>query len=121
MPGSMQDREARELRRRVARLKRGRPGFRFSAALRLRITAWVTMQRERGAWWCDLEREIGVSSDTLKRWATPRITATPGLAMRPVDVIDAPPTGTVTLVSPTGLRIEGVAIADAIAILRGLS
>lgn len=41
--------------------------------------------------------------------------------MRPVDVIDAPPAGTVTLVSPTGLRVEGVAIADAIAILRGLS
>lgn len=28
--------------------------------------------------------------------------------LRPVDVIDAPPGRTVTLVSPTGLRIEGV-------------
>lgn len=117
----MHDREARDLRRRVARLKRGRPGFQFSAALRQRITAWVETQRERGAWWCDLEREIGVSSKTLRRWAAPRTVATPGLAMRPVDVIDAPLAGTVTLVSPTGLRIEGVAIADAIAILRGLS
>lgn len=117
----MQDREARELRRRVARLKRGRPRFRFSAALRQRITAWVVAQRERGAWWCDLERAIGVPAETLKRWAAPPPVATPGLAMRPVDVIDAPPAGTVTLVSPTGLRIEGVVIADAIAILRGLS
>jgi hypothetical protein len=41
--------------------------------------------------------------------------------MVPVDVIDAPAPGTVTLVSPTGLRIEGVAVADAIAILRGLA
>ncbi|MEJ7600680.1 MAG: hypothetical protein WKG01_22430 [Kofleriaceae bacterium] len=40
---------------------------------------------------------------------------------RPVDVIDAPPFGTVTLVSPIGLRIEGIAIADAIAILRGIA
>lgn len=117
----MQDREARELLRRVARLKRSRPGFRFSAPLRRRITAWVLVQRERGAWWCDLERAIGVSAETLKRWAVPQITAAPGLAMRPVDVIDAPPAGTVTLVSPTGLRIEGVAIADAIEILRGLA
>lgn len=41
--------------------------------------------------------------------------------MRPVDVIDAPPVGTVTVVTPTGLRLEGVAVADAIAILRALT
>jgi len=35
-------------------------------------------------------------------------------------VIDAPPGRTVTIVSPSGLRIEGVTVADAIAILRGL-
>jgi hypothetical protein len=45
----MQDREGRELRRRVARLKRDRPGFRFSPALRTQITALVAKQRERGA------------------------------------------------------------------------
>lgn len=113
----MQDREARELRRRVARLQRGRPGFRFSPSLRQRIAAWVAVQRERGVWWCDLAREIGVPAETLKRWAAPRSTSS---TLRPVEVIDAPPIGTVTLVSPTGLRIEGVAIVDAIAILRGL-
>jgi len=46
----MQDREGRELRRRVARLQRDRPGFRFSPALRAEITAWVAKQRARGAW-----------------------------------------------------------------------
>ena len=114
----MQDREGRELRRRVARLKRDRPGFRFSTKLRAEITAWVAEQRERGAWWCELSRAIGVPEQTLKRWTAPRTTAS---AVLPVEVIDAPPAGTVTLVSPTGLRIEGVAIADAIAILRGLA
>jgi hypothetical protein len=114
----MQNRDARELRRRVARLKRDRPGFRFSAALRAEITAWVAEQRERGVWWSDLARAIGVPAETLKRWAAPRSMAS---AMLPVEVIDAPPMGTVTLVSPTGLRLEGVAIADAIAILQGLA
>ncbi len=114
----MADRELRDLRRRVARLQRG-PGTRFSTLLRERITAWVTERRARGDWWCDLSRELGVPAQTLKRWAAPR--ADRVVAMLPVDVIDAPPAGTVTLVSPTGLRIEGVAIADAIAILRGLA
>src|SRR5690242_7768548 len=115
----MQDHEGRELRRRVSRLKRDRPGFRFSSALRAEITAWVAARRERGAWWCELSRELGVPEQTLKRWAPPRATATASLV--PAEVIDAPPAGTVTLVSPTGLRIEGVAIADAIASLRGLA
>ncbi len=114
----MQDREVRELRRRVERLRRDR-GDRFPPLLRERITAWVRARRELGDWWCDLSRAVGVPEETLKRWATPR--ADGKLTMLRVDVIDAPPTGTVTLVSPTGLRIEGVAIADAIAILQGLA
>ncbi len=115
----MQDCEARELRRRVARLQRDRPGFRFSPALRAEISAWVAEQRRHGVWWCDLSRAIGVSAATLKRWTTPRAVAT--AVMLPVEVVDVPPIGTVTLVSPTGLRIEGVAIADAITILQGLA
>lgn len=115
----MQDREGRELRRRVARLKRDRPGFRFSLSLRGEITAWVAKQRERGAWWRELSSAIGIPEKTLRRWSAPQLAASASLL--PVEVIDAPPAGTVTLVSPTGLRIEGVAIADAIAILRGLA
>ena len=113
------DGEARELRRRVARLQRDRPGFRFSGALRVRITVWVAEQRELGVWWCDLSRAIGVPAQTLKRWAASRAIAP--ATILPVEVIDAPPVGTVTIVSPTGLRIEGVAIGDAIAILQGLA
>ena len=114
----MADRDTRDLRRRVARLQRGR-GVRFPPLLREQITAWVRTRRASGAWWCDLAREIGVAEFTLQRWAAPRADGT--TTLRPVEVIDAPPAGTVTLVSPTGLRIEGVAIADAIAILRGLA
>jgi len=115
----MTDREARDLNRRVARLSARGRGKRFPAVLRERIAAWVRIRRARGDWWCDLAREVGVSTETLKRWAAP--SADGRIEMRPVDVIDAPPVGTVTLVSPTGLRIEGVAIIDAIAILRGLA
>ena len=79
----------------------------------------MTRQRAAGAWWCDVARPLGIPERTLVRWSAP--TAAAGVAVVPVDVIDVPPAGTVTLVSPTGLRIEDVAVADAIAILRGLA
>ena len=87
--------------------------------LRGRIVEWVRQRRDRGDWWCDLSRELGVHATTLKRWAAPPAEAV--VAMRPVQVIETPPAETVTLVSPTGLRIEGVTLAGAIAILRGLA
>lgn len=117
-PIVMVDRELRELQRAIAAVKRRRIR-RYSATLRMRITAWVAERRAEGAWWCDVARPLGIPAQTLVRWSAP--TARDGLAVLPVDVIDAPPAGTVTLVSATGLRVEGVAIAAAIAILRGLA
>jgi hypothetical protein len=87
--------------------------------LRERVVAWVRQRRDRGDWWRDLSRELGIHPTTLKRWAASPSEAV--VTMRPVQVIETPPAETVTLVSPTGLRIEGVTIAGAIAILRGLS
>jgi hypothetical protein len=77
------------------------------------------VQRERGVWWCDLSREVGVSAETLKRWVRPRSKS--DASMLPVDVVDVPPVGTVTLVAAGGIRIEGASIDAAIAILRGIA
>lgn len=80
---------------------------------------WTAARRARGDLWCELSRELGIPARTLARWTTTR----PGhaLALRPVDVIDEPSVRTVTVVSPSGLRIEGVTITDAITLLRGLA
>ena len=114
----MVDRELQELQRAIATVQRRRRR-RYPAKLRVRISAWVADRRAKGAWWCDVARPLGVPAPTLKRWSEP--TPTTPIALRPVDVIDAPPAGTVTLVSPTGVRIEGVTIEAAIAILRRLA
>ena len=114
----MEDRELRDIQRALAKFRKRRT-TRYPALLRERITALVAARRQRGEWWSEIARPLGISEQTLVRWAEPRADET--TAMLPVDVIDAPPIGTVTLVSPTGLRIEGVAIADAIAILRGIA
>ena len=76
----MQDREAQELRQRVARLKRQRTGFRFSATLRAKITSLGrSASRARCVVVCDLSRAIGVPAATRKRWAAPRAFTTPAI------------------------------------------
>ena len=62
----MQDREVRELRRRVDRLRRGR-GHRFPPFLCERITAWVRGRGDRGDWWCDLLAFLHESKNWARR------------------------------------------------------
>jgi|SRR5580704_8834613 hypothetical protein len=112
------DRELRDLVRELARLRR-RGATRHPAKLRARITAWVIARRERGEWWTEIVSAIGIPAQTLIRWCETGRAAT--AEMKAVSVIDTPPVGTVTLVSPTGLRIEGISIDTAIAILRGIA
>jgi hypothetical protein len=117
----MMDRELQDLLRRLSAIPRGR-GRRVPAELRERIVAWTAACRARGAWWCELSRALGVPAKTLKGWTTPRAPHTArALALRPVHVIDEAPVRTVTIVAPSGLRIEGVTITDVITILRGLA
>jgi transposase-like protein len=116
----MPDRELRDLRHRLAAVPRGR-GRRFPAALRDRILAWTSERRARGDEWRELSRALDIPAQTLQRWATPRPERERSVALRPVAVSDEPLSRTVTVVSPSGLRIEGVTIADAITILQGLA
>lgn len=113
-----QDRELRDLVRAITAFRKC-GDLRYPAKLRARITSWVAMQRKHGEWWTDISAALGMPVQTLMRWSEMRgVVATD---MKAVDVIDAPQIGTVTLVAPTGLRIEGVSIDAAIAILRGIS
>lgn len=118
--GLQWDRELRELRHHLGAIPRGR-GRRIPAALRERVIAWTTTRRRRGAAWRELARELGVPAGTLTRWLARRPEHTPRMALRPIDVIDEPAQPPLTIVAPSGLRIEGVTITDAIAILRGLA
>ncbi len=115
----MTDPELRELRRRLDSIPRGR-GRRIPLELRAQVTAWVAKHRKRGDSWSELVRKTGVSMLTLQRWSSSSAHGT--VMLRRVEVAEAAPAErTVTLVSPTGIRIEGVTIAEVIAILRGLA
>lgn len=113
------DRDLRAIQRALAKLRRRRSrSQRYPADLRQQITAWVAKRRGCGDWWCDVARPLGIPAQTLVRWAQPR---REDATIVPVAIVDATPAGTVTLVAPSGLRIEGVAVVDAIAILQALA
>jgi len=120
--GPLEDRELRELRRQLGAIPRGR-GRRIPAALRARVIAWTAPRRARGAEWRALARALGVHAETLTHWlaSSPAPAPAPVVALRPVAVTDAPARAALTLVAPSGLRVEGATVADAIAILRGLA
>lgn len=82
---------------------------------------WTMARRAAGAGWSEVARELGVSAVTLKRWLSARSVHTDQATLRPVVVSDAPAPQTLTLVAPSGLRIEGVTLADVIAILGGVA
>ena len=113
-----EDDELTALRRDLGRHRRR--GGRYPEALTTRAGAWVRGRRARGDWWCDVSRALGVPTPTLQRWAR-RAAAQGPVALRAVHVIDAPPPGTVTLVTASGLRIEDVALDDAVVILQRLA
>lgn len=89
--------------------------------LRARAMAWAARRRAQGDGPAALAQALGVSTTTVRRWSQARSAVAP-VALRRVEVIEeAPAERTLTLVAPTGMRIEGLTVATAIAILRGLA
>ena len=113
------DRELHDLRRELARFERG-PGRWYPPTLRERITIWTRRRRGAGISWHKLADELGMSWRTLVRWTSPRRAPRPSPALVPVEVIGEHSDRSLALVTPRGFRIEGVTLADAIALVREL-
>ena len=115
------DRELENLRRELSRIDRGR-GRRYAAPLRERVARWAGSRRQRGARWHQLSAELGISAESLRRWVS--LAAPHAPALVPVEVVDAGdgPTADrpLRLITRAGHRLEGLSIADAIEIVRGL-
>jgi hypothetical protein len=121
----MIDDELRDLRRELARVERGR-GHWYPDALRERAAAWARARREVGATWREISAAVGLPAETLRRWtSTTARDASPVLV--PIEIVGeregedhAAEQRDVRIITPGGLRIEGLTIADAIAIVRVL-
>jgi hypothetical protein len=111
----MGDDEIQKLRTALARRERGR-GKRYTPSLKARIAAAAGELRRRGQGWQAIGQFFGIPHETVRRFSG--ASTTPALV--PVEIVDVPADSTLTLVSPEGYRIEGLAIADAVELLRRL-
>jgi hypothetical protein len=105
----------------LARLgKRGRT-TRIPDDVRAAVLAYVEQERARGRSRNDVATELGLSSSVLARWTGGRRRVRGKIV--PVRVVAKPvPTDATTLriVSPSGYRIEGLSLRDAVEVVRAL-
>jgi hypothetical protein len=123
--GVAMDRDARKLRRTVARLQEGqaRTAVRYPGDLRQRVMAFARRRQRQGADVTAIAREVGVAPWTLALWLRRPVAA----HVRAVDVVpDAvpvaggPEAGPV-LITPRGFRVEGLDRDGLVALLRALA
>jgi hypothetical protein len=83
--------------------------------LKARATVWIAEQRAEGRTVAMLAAELGVAAGTVLRWSNGS-----ERAIVPVHVVPDENAATVTVVSPSGFRIEGLSLVEAVRVLREL-
>ncbi len=122
----MNDDELTLLRRAVDALPAGR-SRRYSAALRIRVES--AMRRARAAGWSQMRFAIavGIPAETLSKWRAAPLSTQADLVrvhIRDDADSDAATTtegGSLSLVSPSGYRVEGLRRDDVVALLQALA
>lgn len=116
----MADNEERRLRRDLSALERG-PGKRYPRELRARVAAWARREIGAGRGFHGLARRLALHPQSLKAWLEDA--AVTG-ALVPIEIVeaaatDAPRTDTRALcvVTPRGLRIEGLMLDEVATLL----
>src|SRR5262245_37454983 len=114
----------RRLRADAQRLTQGKPRsqVRYPEAFRRAAVALARGRRGHGGSVARLARDIGVSEPTLTKWLRP----VPMPALRPVAVtVTSPPAAAAgarpVLITPSGVRVEGLDRDALIAVLRALT
>ncbi len=86
------------------------------------VCRYAIRRRKAGAAWAAIARETGLDVRKLQRWNTRARRAASVPVLRPVEVLPEPePLVGLTLIAPSGVRIEGLALEQAGHLLRLLA
>lgn len=113
---------AHPIRDRITQTTRGTARRRVPREVRDEVSRYAARRREQGAPWAVIARETGLDVGKLQRWNTRarRVASLP--VLRPVEVLPEPePPVELTLIAPSGVRIEGLAMEQAAHLLRLLA
>ena len=119
------DREARTFRHDAARHLGDRTGtaIRYTPDLRRRAVGIARRRRRAGVAVAAIARNLGLRPDALRLWlqsprSRPRLRR---VAVTAPPVPAAPTSGLSVLVTPQGVRVDGLDLATLVALLRGLA
>ncbi len=121
----MDSRAGARHRRRLASVVAQRTGLlRVSVPREVRdeVCRYAVRRRKAGAAWAVIARETSLDVRKLQRWNTRTRRDASVPVLRPVEVLPEPerPDG-LTLIAPSGVRIEGLAVEQAAHLLRLLA
>ena len=108
--------EANKLRIEIVRLGAAH-GRRYPSGMKELILAWIDRAKQEGMTVADATRKLGVSSKQLSTWRAV-IRAEQSKALVPVQVVEPMSSDGIAFVSPSGFRIEGLTISQAIELMR---
>lgn len=93
-------------------------GKRYDKGLKSRVVAFAHGERGAGRSWEKIATELGLRYETLRRWCVAQSPSP--RAFRRVEIVTEPASHALTIVSPSGFRIEGATLDDAVSLLRAL-
>ncbi len=96
------------------------PGRRFPAEVRAAVVEHAERQREQGQSWRRIAEGIGLRTPTVRRWCEGEVDDGATAALVPVELVASRPSG-LCIVTPHGLRIEGLGVDDVVRILGALA
>lgn len=115
--------EAKQLRGEIAKLRPDKRR-RYPDDLRRRILGWVERATDAGQLEHECSKAIGVKTWRFRMWRqqevhAARLEANP-LALVPVELPAMATSVGISLVAPSGYRVEGLSLEQLVALLRGL-
>jgi len=96
--------------------------LRVPREVRDEVCRYAVRRRKAGAAWALIARETGLDVRKLQRWNTRARRSSAVAVLRPVEVLPAPePAEALTVIAPSGVRIEGLGLEQAARLLRLLA